>query len=62
MPSCQILRLETVKGNTNTDVFNPFTDTITLRITFNVSQDLSQGKRRARARGASLHRVASHIG
>jgi hypothetical protein len=47
MPSCQILKLETVKGDTNTDVFNPFTDAITLRITFTVSPDLIQQSARA---------------
>jgi hypothetical protein len=40
MPSVEIVRLETVKGNDNVNLFDPFNDPIVLRTTVNFSSDI----------------------
>jgi hypothetical protein len=40
MPSLRIIRVETVKRGTNANLFNPFTDPITLRLTTVYSADV----------------------
>src|SRR5690242_18653557 len=40
MPSVEIVRLETVKGNDNVNLFDPFGDPIVLRTTVNFSSDV----------------------
>lgn len=40
MPSVKIEKLETVRGNDNVDLFNPFADPIVLRTTLDFSADV----------------------
>lgn len=42
MPTVRIVRTETVKRGVNADLFNPFTDPLTLRLTVNFSPDFLQ--------------------
>ena len=42
MPSVKITAVETVKNSVNSDLFNPFTDPITLRLTIMFSSDVFQ--------------------
>lgn len=41
MSNVQITKVETVNGEITTTLFNPFTDTITLRLVIDVSQQLA---------------------
>jgi hypothetical protein len=42
MPTVKITNVETVKGNTKADLFHPFNDRITLRLTLAFSPDVSR--------------------